>query len=335
MTVDPTKVLERAVSAQGKVGERVVGLRMNSPVDMNRKNLVLVRAGDNSLHPEWLKGESGRNWDIVVSYYGHNPTIFREPGVTRIDSKGPKWPALYALINENPHFLSNYANIWLPDDDLLTGKDNINRLFDIFEKYNLQVAQPALTWNSFFGHLTTLQNKKFQIRFTNYVEVMAPCFSTQILRKALPLLNSNLSGWGLDFVWTKLVDRPETDIAIIDAVTVQHTRPVGGPNYNLLRERGVSPWDELRSFCKANGIDEEPIILTHSAVCRDGSVMDAAGQPRRFALRAISGYVPALSHSPNPRRMLRRLVGMAWKAMYNVPDRVSEEPFPKKLGFRK
>jgi len=308
---------------------------MSDLVDMSRKNLVIVRAGDNSLHPQWLKGDGARNWDLVVNYYGDDPARYVEPDVTRIDSKGPKWPALHALLEENPQYFIEYGNIWLPDDDLLTSKAEINALFEVFDKYGLQVAQPALTWNSYFGHLTTLRNGQFQIRFTNYVEVMAPCFSAPALRKALPLFNSNLSGWGLDFIWSKLVDRPEQQIAIIDSVTVQHTRPVGGPNYKVLRERGVSPWDELRSFCKANGIDEEPIILTHRAVRRDGTVIDAIAQPRRFTMSTILGYVPALRHSPDARRMLRRLAGMAWKGLYNVPDRVAETPMIKRLSLKR
>jgi Protein of unknown function (DUF707) len=306
---------------------------MNAHLPPNRKNLVIVRAGNNSLHPEWLKGMEDRSWDLVINYYGDDPTIYRDNGATRIDSKGPKWPALHALFTANPNFLRDYSNIWLPDDDLLTKTTQINQLFHVFNTYALQVAQPALTWNSYFGHLTTLKNIHFKIRFTNYVEVMAPCFSAQTLAKALPLLNVNLSGWGLDFVWTKLVDHPEREIAIIDSVTVQHTRPVGGPNYKMLRENGVSPWDELRNFCKENGLDEEPIILTYSAVCRNDTLMNARDQPRQFTVKAISGYVPALLHSPTPRKMIRRMAGMAWKSFNNVPDRVSETPTLKKHLF--
>jgi hypothetical protein len=286
------------------------------------KNLVIVRAGDNSLHPEWLRGAASCDWDLVVNYYGDKPEAYRHDGVIRIDSKGPKWPALHDLLADNPQFFKDYEYIWLPDDDLRTDATKINRLFAIMAERHLQVAQPALTWNSYFGHLTTLRNAKFQLRYTNYVEVMAPCFSAATLEKALPLFKTNLSGWGLDFVWAKLVNRPETDIAIIDAVTVDHTRPVGGPNYQLLRERGISPWDELRDFCKLHGIEEEP--ATHSAVYRNGAVIDAAKNPRRYTASAIAGYLPALRASPEPRRMLRRLAGMAWKAMYNLPDRVAE-----------
>ncbi len=297
---------------------------------MQKKNLVIVRAGNTSLHEAWLEGAEARNWDIIINYYGDDPDRYRTPDVERIDSKGPKWPALYELIVANRDRVLSYDYIWLPDDDLMARKADINLLFETCDRYKLEVAQPALTWDSYFGHLTTLRNPNYRIRFTNYVEIMAPCFSAHLLEKSLPLFASNLSGWGLDFVWAQLVDHPTSEIAIIDAVTVRHTRPVGGPNYQALRDGGISPWDELRSFCRTHGIDEEPVITTHLAVRRDGSVVSAQGRQRRFALGAISGYLPALHRTPDRPRMIRRLAGMTWKAMCNVPDRVSEVPMVQK-----
>ncbi|MDH4393595.1 MAG: hypothetical protein QE285_19500 [Aquabacterium sp.] len=38
---------------------------------MQRPNLVIVRAGDRSLHPQWL-GAEARNFDIVVSHDGRH-----------------------------------------------------------------------------------------------------------------------------------------------------------------------------------------------------------------------------------------------------------------------
>jgi hypothetical protein len=46
---------------------------------MSRKrNLVLLRAGDTSLHSHWM-GASGeeRNWDLVLNYFGDDPDKFR------------------------------------------------------------------------------------------------------------------------------------------------------------------------------------------------------------------------------------------------------------------
>src|ERR1700687_413368 len=94
------------------------------------KNLVIVRAGDSSLHPQWLTGPENRNWDIVVSYFGNDPNLYRMPGVTRIDDKGPKWDGLYNLISMHPQFIADYDYIWLPDDDLEITKSAINLLFN-------------------------------------------------------------------------------------------------------------------------------------------------------------------------------------------------------------
>jgi hypothetical protein len=65
-----------------------------------RKNLVIVRAGDSSLHEEWLQGEGERNWDLIVNYFGDDPQRYRKDDVQRIDSKGPKWPALHDLVQK-------------------------------------------------------------------------------------------------------------------------------------------------------------------------------------------------------------------------------------------
>jgi len=292
--------------------------------ETKNRNLVIVRAGNSSLHPEWLKGADPRNWNIVVNYFGDDADKYREPGVVRIDSKGPKWPALQQLILSHPEFITDYEYIWLPDDDLQATKTDINRLFELMKIYKLEVAQPALTWNSYYSHITTLQNSMTKIRFTNYVEVMAPCFCSAMLRKAVPLFNSNLSGWGLDYLWPALADDPLNDIAILDEVTVRHTRPVGGPNYKTLRESGVSPWDELRALCKAHGLGEEPVLLTHKAIRRDNSVITAESNRYRFVSDFVLGYLPALAHTPDRSKMLRRMAGGLWKGVFNLPDRVAE-----------
>ena len=296
---------------------------------MRRANLVIVRAGDQSLHPSWLSGHEDRNWDLVVSYFGNDPDRFRGPDIVRIDEPGPKWPALHELLASHPTLLDGYDYVWLPDDDLKASGDSIDRLFDLLKLYDLEVAQPALSADSYFGHVTTLRNKLFKLRYTNYIEVMAPCLRSDVLRRAAPMFGSNLSGWGLDFFWPRVVSRPNGGVAIIDEVTVVHTRPVGGPNYAALRAGGISPWDELRRFCRNNGMDERPVMTTHRAVFRNGSVIEAERYPRLFALATILGYLPAIRRSPEWRRMVRRLAGLAYKAARNIPDRVAEHPMTR------
>ena len=303
----------------------------NSLGRSNHRNLVIVRAGDHSLHPGWLGDENQRHWDIVVNYYGDQENLYCESHVQRIDSKGPKWPALHLLLQENPNFLNMYDYIWLPDDDLSTTMSEINNLFSVMYEYKLQIAQPSLEQSSYFSHLLTIHNDNFQLRFTNFVEIMAPCFATELLTKAMPFLNAGLSGWGLDFIWQKLVDVPENQIAIIDDVQVRHTRPVGGPNYKTLQERGISPWDEFLTICKLASIDENPTIRTLWGIMRDGKILDARKKPNIFTLKLLSGYLKALLHTPQPIEFLDNMRGTLWRSLSKQPHRVNVKSKPRKI----
>jgi Short repeat of unknown function (DUF308) len=69
----------------------------------------------------------------------------------RIDSKGPKWPALYQLFSLYPNLATDYDYIWLPDDDLMASKADINRLFDICVAFFPFIA--GIVANVFLGWL--------------------------------------------------------------------------------------------------------------------------------------------------------------------------------------
>lgn len=286
----------------------------------DRRFLTIVRAGNGSLHPTWLAGGGSRTWDIIVSYFGDDPNRFREPDVTRIDSKGPKWPALHALLQAHPELIAGYDYIWLPDDDLATDMDSINRLFATCAELGLEAAQPCLTWDSYSTHLVTLRHENTLLRYTNFVEVMAPCLSRTMLLRALPFFAESQSGWGVDFMWSKLADEPVGGIAILDTVAVTHTRPIGGPNYRGLRERGQSPLVELRAFCKRHDID--PKIVTHHAVDRHGRLVTAGRSRRLFDLRQLAGCAAALRQSPDRHLVVRRICTFIVRTITQTPHRI-------------
>src|SRR5579871_6388732 len=103
----------------------------------DRRNLVIARAGDGSLHPGWLNGPGEeRNWDLIVSYFGDDPNLFRGDGWIRLDHKGLKFPGLYRLLSENEALIRRYDYILLADDDLATDCSGINRFFDICREEN-------------------------------------------------------------------------------------------------------------------------------------------------------------------------------------------------------
>jgi hypothetical protein len=263
-----------------------------------RRNLVIVRAGDTSLHEQWLAGDAERNWDLIVNYFGDDPQRYRKDDVQRIDSKGPKWPALHVLIQKLGQDVFCYDRVWLPDDDLSATKTGINSLFDIIDKHALALAQPALTPDSHLGHLITLHNRSFHLRFTNFVEIMAPCFNHDFLKQMLPSFNENLSGWGLDFLWpTKISDW--TRIAIIDAVSVRHTRPVGGPNYRHLVSGGKDPRQELQDLLGKYGVTPQLPFVRGAIDKSDRRLSMYDTTARDLIDNIIIGYLPEVAKHPH------------------------------------
>lgn len=263
---------------------------------MSKRNLVIVRAGDKSLHGDWLRPLGAvRSWDLVVSYFGDDPQMHRRPDVVRIDGKGPKWKGLHEVLVSGALDWSAYDRIWLPDDDLACTPQAIDRLFLLAEYFELQLAQPSLSHDSYISHAGTVHNPRFLMRRTNFVEVMAPVLTRELLQRVLPTLIENESGWGLDYLWAMYVDRPREDIGVIDAIQIRHTRPVGGPNYERLRAEGKSPHQELARLRKKYELTDIAHVCW-SAIAADGTEMsmDEVDQALPLLQAVLAGQRPWL-----------------------------------------
>jgi len=222
------------------------------------KNLVIIPAGDNSLHKEWKSYDS--NFDVVTIYYGDDISQFEkfcETSIKCIKSKGQKWFLLSDFLLKNLNFVETYDYIWFPDDDLLTTTNEINELFDINKTYNLWLSQPSLT-----GYVSYEIEKKVEgslLRFTNFVEIICPIMSVETLKKLLFYFTINESGWGTDYLWPKLLNYPKDKIAIIDKVTVNHTKPIAGNYKNRFKKE---PMQELRELFSSYGLTFSQIVYT-------------------------------------------------------------------------
>jgi hypothetical protein len=192
-----------------------------------RQHLVIVRAGDTSLHPQWM-GTADRNWDLALSYHGDFPDRYQGQYDFLHVFKGSKWEGLSHFLKEHRTLVRQYRYVWLPDDDLLTTSHNIDTFFDVCQALDLTIAQPALTHYSHYSWEITLQQSEVVARLTNFVEAMAPCFKVQHLHLFAPYFAENTSGWGYEWLWTHIADKHFIQrIGIIDQTPVFHTRPVG------------------------------------------------------------------------------------------------------------
>ena len=145
---------------------------------------------------------------------------------------GPKWPCIADLLSLHPELLDRYDAFWFPDDDLAIQTPDINRMFALFHGFELSLAQPALTHDSYYSWRVLLQEPDNVLRMINFVEVMAPIFSRAALHTCLSSFTASPSGWGLDRIWPALcMANGLRQIGIIDAVAIKHTRPLGGDLY--------------------------------------------------------------------------------------------------------
>jgi Protein of unknown function (DUF707) len=244
-------------------------------VTSRNRFLVIVRAGDRSLHPAWTDSLATRDWDLAVSYFGGDPDRYRDAGAQRFDDPGQKWHGLHALLTRE-NFWRDYDYICLPDDDLATDQAAISTLFSLTASYDLTLTQPALSWQSYFSHPVTLLHPSFKLRRTGFVEIMAPCFRRSALEACLATFLETYSGWGLNWVWPGLLPDNITNIAVIDDAVITHTRPIGGPNYDKLRELGISAHAEGRKLRRKYGVSGQLKNHVLRAVDQRGVLLDAA-----------------------------------------------------------
>ena len=118
---------------------------------------------------------------------------------------------------------------------------DVNALFAIAENFGLAIAQPSLRAGSEVAHDITRQQPGRVLRFTSFVEAMAPVMTRDALRLCVPVFDRQILGWGTDYIWPKLIGPPHGRLAILDAVSMLHTRPQA-TSYALeeaLREQSV------------------------------------------------------------------------------------------------
>ncbi|MBC8747233.1 hypothetical protein OKW43_001396 [Paraburkholderia sp. WC7.3g] len=249
-----------------------------------KKYLVVLRCGDRSLHPQWFSGGKTPSFDLMLSYYGNNENYADVFAKTIHRFKGTKWEGLHDFMLRNAQSISQYRYIWLPDDDILTDVQTLNEFFEYVDRENFALAQPSLDERSYFSHSTTLQNRAFEFRETNFVEVMVPCFSSNALHAIKDSFERTKTGWGLDYLWPKQV-ASLGKVGIVDRFAVFHTRPVASADHSMA-------WSELNQTLGQYGMRAS--IKVRRGRTRDAGKTYASGRlgnPTLF-IHAVKGSHP-------------------------------------------
>jgi len=192
-----------------------------------KKCCVISAVGKNSLHREWLKEEV--DFDLHLIVYDDSYTKFYNDTAFISCQRGYKFKLVYDYLIKHPVYLEKYEYFYIPDDDILIDTDNISKLFKNMRQFALHIAQPALS-DSYYTYLHTLKDKFCKLRYSNFVEMMTPCFSREALQKVLFTFNENNSGWGIEYHWSELIGFSGTEMAVIDDLHCVHTRPIQSNN---------------------------------------------------------------------------------------------------------
>lgn len=295
----------------------------SAELPLRSHNLVIVRAGRNSLHPTWLSTEVAPDFDVLITAYDQRAPSLDHPNVANVSLPGSKVAGYFDTFERFPQMFEHYQYIALIDDDIATSTESLNRLFEIGAEHRLDLWQPSLDWRSYLSYVILLQQPQFKLRYSNFIEMMCPFFRTPLLKEARPLFGQ---GWetGIDMVWTRLTEAPLFKAAIIDEVKVLHTRPVGSTK-------------EQNGFAAGERYDAQMSkVLQHFNTAFHGPVAYAALDRHDNLIRnrlrlalAAAGGLRAYTQTPMPKKAFVKLALAAVRHTATRPinlDRLDPPP---------
>lgn len=217
------------------------------------RDLVVVMAGDRSLHPRIAEG---REFDLWVVYYGDSDKVAEtyQAAADRFwRRKGLKIDLIRSVLLEEVYLregcdYGQYRYVFMPDDDIEfpNGAADVHRLFDLAAQLDADMFQPAVQ-NEYVSFQATRQLAGLACHTVNWVENMMPGYRSDLFRLAylggIHALEYMKSGWGTELIAAKLA---ETVLGrgirayVIDACPAVHTRPVGanGVVHEIGRDEG-------------------------------------------------------------------------------------------------
>lgn len=189
-----------------------------------KSNCVFVAIGKDSLHRQLLEGEA--EFDLHLMIYDDSYNTFCNDSDFISCQAGFKMDMTYNYLLRHPNLLEQYDYFFILDDDISITTESVNHFFRIMREYHLKIAQPSLVM-SYFTYTSTLHNPMCKLRYTNFVEMMMPCFSREALKLVLPTFKKKVKWRGIEYHWPILINTNHKDMAIVDDIMAIHQRPVG------------------------------------------------------------------------------------------------------------
>jgi hypothetical protein len=150
------------------------------------------------------------------------------------------------------HSETDFKYIGLLDDDIFISYSDLNKLLFIANMEQLDVFQASLTHDSYYHHRQFIQKAGSVMIPTNWVEIMAPFYSSAVFFEAGKEFNRSISGTGIDvyLIPTVQVLLGKTKTAVVHAVSMKHCRPIRTDNRIFRNGKdNLTEIAELQSYC--------------------------------------------------------------------------------------
>ena len=201
-------------------------MRVLKLIRSRRPCLVVVRAGDRSLHKTWMRKGAVRTWDLLVNVADDRDGTDDLANMVAIGGTS-KYAAAKDLYYTDAWLLRERKSVLFLDDDIDVAFEDLDRLFRTFLASDLWLAQPSWAHESPGRSKITLNCPLFDLHYTNLVDGAAALFSQQALATCIDSFDQPMSGVELGFLWPTLLGNPTDRVAIIDTVAVRTATALG------------------------------------------------------------------------------------------------------------
>jgi hypothetical protein len=170
--------------------------------------------------------ERSRQWAVEQRWFAlGQSSIDATPTsvtVSRVPEPTPKFTLINRLLRDVA--VDDYAFVLVCDDDIDLPPGFLDAYLAFVERYDLALAQPARTADSYVDHHFVTRLNGISARLTRFVEI-GPFFSVR--KDAVPLImpfdEDSPMGWGYDLAWPLVISEAGLRMGIVDAVPVRHT----------------------------------------------------------------------------------------------------------------
>jgi hypothetical protein len=221
------------------------------------KSIVVISWDGISTPLSYILKNTVPDFDLFIFDYSGQDNVSKLEGLQpayylsqKTECKGDILLGVYNHLIQ--HSVTDFKYIGLLDDDIFISYSDLNKLLFIANMEQLDVFQASLSHDSYYHHRQFIQKAGSVMIPTNWVEIMAPFYSSAVFFEAGKEFQRSISGTGIDvyLIPTIQVLLGKTKTAVVHAVCMKHCRPIRTDNRIFRNGKdNLTEIAELQAYC--------------------------------------------------------------------------------------